>query len=228
MPYVLPAGSRSATTAVQLRIDTPRLFGLITPFWYRPWRPLSATLAAGLPACGRARRRHALGEGRRRAPAAAGRPGQHSPGVVGPDRQLRTAHAGRDRAGLRAWAGRGRPGTILVDSRGRGCSYQTLRIRPSVCRSMLLAVLAGGGVPVARYWRLGRPRFAALAGATAGLLAGRVVARPVDRRAVAAAGGRGAAAGVGGRAGRRGPGWPCARTAAGGPATERSARPWWC
>jgi len=28
MPYVLPAGSNPATTAVQLRLDTPRLFSL--------------------------------------------------------------------------------------------------------------------------------------------------------------------------------------------------------
>ena len=50
MPYVLPAGSNPATTAVQLRLDTPRLFSLMTPFWYAPERPLPAGLDAALPA----------------------------------------------------------------------------------------------------------------------------------------------------------------------------------
>lgn len=49
MPFSLPAPPGSGTTGVQLQVDTPRLFTLLTPFWYAPWRPLSPGLDAALP-----------------------------------------------------------------------------------------------------------------------------------------------------------------------------------
>ncbi len=50
MPYALPAGAGPGTTGVQLRIDTPRRFTLMTPFWYAPFHPLPPRLDALLPA----------------------------------------------------------------------------------------------------------------------------------------------------------------------------------
>lgn len=175
MPYVLPAGSSPATTAVQLRIDTPRLFGLITPFWYRPWRPLSATLAAGLPATPPD------------APDAAAlwvRVGdEHQP----PQTDLGSIP--RVLWGLIASYGRH---TLAVIVHDRLCEYadqapagerfvrqaaadevfhQALRDpdRPDFQAPWFRSLVLWAGVSVARYWRLGRPRFAALAGATLGL-----------------------------------------------------------
>ena len=49
MPYALPSGAGPGTTGVQLRVDTPRRFTLMTPFWYAPFRPLPPALAALLP-----------------------------------------------------------------------------------------------------------------------------------------------------------------------------------
>ncbi len=49
MPFSLPEPPGSGTTGVQLRVDTPRLFTLVTPFWYAPWRPLPPVLDAALP-----------------------------------------------------------------------------------------------------------------------------------------------------------------------------------
>lgn len=50
MPYALPPGAGPGTTGVQLRVDTPRRFTLMTPFWYAPFRPLPPKLNALLPA----------------------------------------------------------------------------------------------------------------------------------------------------------------------------------
>ncbi len=50
MPFSLPEPPGSGTTGVQLRVDTPRRFTLVTPFWYAPWRPLPPVLDAALPA----------------------------------------------------------------------------------------------------------------------------------------------------------------------------------
>ncbi|MBK8448067.1 MAG: DUF1353 domain-containing protein [Micropruina sp.] len=50
MPYALPPGSDPTTTGVRLQVDTPRLFSLVTPFWYAPDRPLPPALDAALPA----------------------------------------------------------------------------------------------------------------------------------------------------------------------------------
>lgn len=49
MPYALPPGSGPDTTGIELRVDSPRLFTLLTPFAYAPPRPLSARLDALLP-----------------------------------------------------------------------------------------------------------------------------------------------------------------------------------
>lgn len=49
MPYALPPGSGPDTTGVTLRVDTPRLFTLTTPFAYAPHQPLPPKLDALLP-----------------------------------------------------------------------------------------------------------------------------------------------------------------------------------
>lgn len=49
MPFSLPEPPGSGTTGVQLQVDTPRLFTLLTPFWYAPWQPLPPVLDAALP-----------------------------------------------------------------------------------------------------------------------------------------------------------------------------------
>lgn len=49
MPYALPPGAGPDTTGVQLQVDSPRLFTLLTPFAYAPPRPLPPKLDALLP-----------------------------------------------------------------------------------------------------------------------------------------------------------------------------------
>lgn len=170
MPYALPPGSGPDTTGVQLRVDTPRLFTLTTPFWYAPARPLPPALDAALP------------------PTPPDAPD-------GAQRWLSISEAGTDLGtvpgvlwGLIASYGRH---TLAVLVHDRLCDtvedapaeqrfvrqaaadevfHQALRdpYRSDFRAPWFRSAVVWAGVSAARYWRYRRAGFAALAAATAG------------------------------------------------------------
>ncbi|MCB0891558.1 MAG: DUF1353 domain-containing protein [Propionibacteriaceae bacterium] len=175
MPYVLPAGSNPATTAVQLRLDTPRLFSLMTPFWYAPERPLPAGLDAALPATAPdppddSARWLKVGD-ERRPPLTdlASVPGVLW-GLIASYGRHTLAVLVHDR--LSAYADEGAEGERFVrQTAADEVFFQALRDpgRPDFRAPWFRSLVLWAGVSAARYWRFNRPGFVALAGATLGL-----------------------------------------------------------
>ena len=169
MPYVLPAGSNPATTAVQLRLDTPRLFSLMTPFWYAPERPLPAGLDAALPATAPdppddSARWLKVGD-ERRPPLTdlASVPGVLW-GLIASYGRHTLAVLVHDR--LSAYADEGAEGERFVrQTAADEVFFQALRDpgRPDFRAPWFRSLVLWAGVSAARYWRFNRPGFVALA-----------------------------------------------------------------
>lgn len=182
MPYVLPPGSGPDTTGVDLRIDTPRLFTLTTPFWYAPFRPLPPALDAALP------------------PTPSDAPGGHRRWLLIPNASTDLGSVPGVLWGLIASYGRHTLAVLVHDqlcdtvadvpagqrfvSRAAADEvlHQALRDpdRPDFRAPWFRSAVVWAGVSAARYWQFRRPGFAVLMAATAGLwLAGLGLAQSV-------------------------------------------------